>query len=184
MKIPCEHQCHTKYGSGLRAGHERPRRSPKSKIYFRACYTWFIVDFARRIQKSRPFRNLTPYTSITEKGQVNLGSHKVKFSNSFFPKMKKNVFFWTSQISGFDKCHFYFCDSVIEILKIAVWTSDVINGYGFCAICLPKIETSNWNVACQMTRHGSTTCCMFFAISVSFGFGKSQLKITFVLLFW
>ena len=79
VKIPCEHKCHTKYGSGSRSGHER---SPESKILFRTCGIWFIVTSAHRIQKSKPFCNLTPCKSTTEEDQVNPGSHKVKFSIS------------------------------------------------------------------------------------------------------
>ena len=98
LEDTCEHNCHAKYGSESRSGHER---SSKSKVLFRACGTWFT--FAHRNQKSTPFCNLSP----CKKGQVNRGSHKVKFLNLYF--QIKNVRFWTSLISGFHKCHFHFC---------------------------------------------------------------------------
>ena len=81
----------------------------KKKYIFRACDTWFIVTFARRIQKSKPFCNLSPRKSTTKKGQVNPRPHKVKFSNWYF--RLKNGYFWKSLslISGFQKFHFYFC---------------------------------------------------------------------------
>ena len=81
LKIPFEFKCHIKCGSGSRPGHVR---SPKSKILFRACGTWFLVTFARRIQKSKPFCNLTPCKSTTKNGQVNPGSYNVSFSNAYF----------------------------------------------------------------------------------------------------
>ena len=87
LKIPCEHRCHTKYGSGqglVRKGHEW---SPNSKFIFtQACGTCFVVNFASRIHKSRPFCNLTYWKSATEKIQVNPGSHKIKFSHWHFLK--------------------------------------------------------------------------------------------------
>ena len=43
-----------------------------------------MVIFARMIQKLRPFCNLTPCKPSTEEGQVNPGSHKVKFLNRYF----------------------------------------------------------------------------------------------------
>ena len=60
-----------------------------------------------RIQKSKPFYNLTPKKSTIEKGQVNPGSKKFKFLDWYF--WTKNKCFWTSSISGFQKCHFYYC---------------------------------------------------------------------------
>ena len=45
----------------------------------------------------------------------------------------------------------------LEMLNIAIWKNDVIYGYGFWAICLPKIDISTWKLACQISRHGSTT---------------------------
>ena len=62
-------------------GYERSR---ESKIHFRSCSTLFIFTFTRRTIKSKPFCNLTPCKSTTEKDQVNPGAHNVKFSNSYF----------------------------------------------------------------------------------------------------
>ena len=79
----------TDQGQGqVTKGHER---SPKSKIIFQACGTCFLGTFARRIQKSKPFCNLTPKKSMIEKGRVNPGSQKVNFSNWDFGT--KNVCF-------------------------------------------------------------------------------------------
>ena len=107
LKVLCEHECHTKYGSGSRSGHKRSRRSPNSKIRFWACGTCFQGSFARIIQKSKPFCNLTPRSQRKRRVRSTLGSHNVKFSNQYF--WIKNMCFWTSFISGFQKCHFYYC---------------------------------------------------------------------------
>ena len=95
-------------------------------------------------KKSKPFCNLNPLNATTEKGQINSGSQKVKFSDWYF--RTKNMCFWTSLISGFQKCHFIFVQC-LEMLKITVWKNDIINGYGFWAVWLPKIDTSTWNLA-------------------------------------
>ena len=50
----------------------------------------------------------------------------------------------------------------LKMLKIALWKNDLIYGYRFWAICLPKIDISTLNLACQMSRHGSTTYCTLF----------------------
>ena len=84
-------------------GHER---SPNSKILFWACGTCFLGTFARRFQKSKPFCNLTPKSQRKRRVRSTLGSQKVKFSNRYF--WIKNMCFWTSLISGFQKCHFYY----------------------------------------------------------------------------
>ena len=108
LNIPCEISVILSTGQGqgqVTKGHER---SPKSKILFRACSTWFMVTFARRIKKSKAICNLTSCKSTTKNGRVNPGSCKVKFWNSFFFKIKYGCF-WTSLISEFQKCHFYFC---------------------------------------------------------------------------
>ena len=164
MKIPCEHKCHTKYGSEhtkwpkfchtkWRSGHER---SPAS--FFRACGTWFLVPFARKIQKSRPFCNLAPFKSTTEKGRVNPGSNKVKFSNCFF-RIKKCVSEPVS--SQYSKNAIFISVRCLEMFNITVWKKG-INRYGFWSLSLPKIVISTCNLACQMSRHGYITCCTFF----------------------
>ena len=80
-----------------RSGHEG---SPKSNILFRACGTWFIVTFAHRIQKSKPFCNLTPCKSTTgkiQKGQI----FELIFLNTKWVFLNRSI-------SEFQKCHFYF----------------------------------------------------------------------------
>ena len=127
VKIPYEHKYHTKYRSVSRSGHGGHERSPNSKILSRAGCLWFIFTFARIIQKSKPFCNLTPCKSTTEKGQVNLVSHKVKFSK------------WHLQMCAFlNQCYrripkmsFFISAPRLEMLKIAVRKNGVINGYGF-----------------------------------------------------
>ena len=63
---------------------EWSRKAARTKNYFKAFGTWFIITFSRRIEKSKPFYNLTPCKSSTEKGRVNPGSCKVKFSSWHF----------------------------------------------------------------------------------------------------
>ena len=128
LKTFCKHKCHTKYGSRSGSGHER---SPKSKIIFRACDTWFMVTFTHRIQKSRSFCNRTLCQSKTENSlrsykvrpymnsQASLGSFKVKFSNGSF--WIKNVYSGVSLTSGFQKCSFYFCVGSRNAKKNAIW---------------------------------------------------------------
>ena len=67
----------------------------------------------------------------------------------------------------------FLSERCLEMLKVAVRKNDVISGYGFWAICLPKIDTSSRNSACQMCRHGSTTYCTVFENS---GFCKKFYK--------
>ena len=143
---------HVWSGQGqVKAGHGR---SPESKILFRACGTWFIVTIPRRIQKSKPLCNLTLCKSTIEKGQVNPVTHKVKFSNWYF-RMKKCVF-----LNHFDfripKMLFYVC-AMSRNAQNRSSKNDVINGYGYWTICLPKMNVSNWNLACRISRHSSTT---------------------------
>ena len=122
VKIPCEHKCHTTYRSGSRSGHER---SPESKNPFLACGTLFIVTFARIIQKLMLFCNLKPCKSKTETCQVNPGSYNVKLSNWYFRIIY--VCFWTSLISGFQKCHFCLY-AMSRNARNRSLKNDVING--------------------------------------------------------
>ena len=138
VKIPCEHTCHTK--DGPRSGHER---SPKSKILFRACSTWFTVTFARRIQKSKPFL-IWPHASHRQK---RVRSTRVMWGQIFEQLFSnKNARLSTNLISGFQKCHFYFC-AMSRNAPNRSSKNGVINGYGFWARYLPKIDVSTWNLA-------------------------------------
>ena len=80
LKIPCEHKCHTKYGSGSKSGHDI---SPKSEFFGHAAHDLWS-HFARKIKKSKPFGNLTPCKSTAKEGRFNPGSFKGKFSNLCF----------------------------------------------------------------------------------------------------
>ena len=133
-------------------GHER---SPKSKKN-RTCLTWYMVYFARRIRKSKPLCNLTPCKPTTEKGQVNLGSHKFNFLIGVFEKICVS-----DPVCSLDSKNITFSVRNLEMLKIAVWKNDV-HRFGFWAICLPNIDISTWKFACQMSRYGYTTCSPFF----------------------
>ena len=148
----CQGQCQ------VTKGHER---SPNSEILFRAYGSYFLITFARRVQKSTPFCNLTTRKSATEKGQVNPGSRMFKFSIWYFLTKKKC--FWTSLTSGFQKCHFYF-GAMSRNAPNRSLKNDVINGNGFWYICLPKICISTWNFAYYIPRHGSTTNCRFLKL--------------------
>ena len=68
--------------------------------------------------------------------------------------------FWASLIAGFQKCHFYFF-AMSRNTQNRSLKNYVINGYGFWAICLQKIDISTWNLACQVSRHSSSTFCQF-----------------------
>ena len=48
------------------------------------------------------------------------------------------------------------------MLKSAIWKNDVINWYGFLAICKPLIEILSWNVVCEEFRNTSKTVFSFF----------------------
>ena len=69
--------------------------------------------------------------------------------------------FWTS-LSQDSKNAIFVTVRCLEMLQIAVWKNDIINGYGFCAIYLPKIDISTWNSACHMCRYSFTPYCPFF----------------------
>ena len=134
----------------------------------------FMVVFENqcfRIQKSKPFCNLTPWKSTTGKGQVNPGS-KGQICALIFPN--KNKRFWTSLISGFQKCHFYFYamsrNSQHRSLK-----NEVVNEYQwFWAICLPKIVISTWKLACKMPRHN----LLYVFWELKKYFGKIYIKFS------
>ena len=147
------------YGSRSMSGH---RKSPESKILFRACNTWFIVTFAWRIQKSKPFCNLTQWTATTDRGQVSpvhLGHIRPSFCNVFFEyTMHDSEPVWSQD----SKNVLFLSVLSLEMLEIAVWKNDIINGYGFWAMCLPKMDISTWYLACQISRHGSITHFIFF----------------------
>ena len=59
-------------------------------------------------------------------------------------------------ISGLQKCHFYFCATSRNAhnRSLGKWRHQRIRFLG--PICFPK-NISTWNLACQMSRHGSTT---------------------------
>ena len=72
-----------------------------------------------------------------------------------------------SFLRDLSKPHLKFCDCVI-------------NGYGFWAICLPKRDISTWNLACQMSRHGSATHgTLFSKILNILDFGKVRYNLRF-----
>ena len=124
--------------------------SLESKNLFRICRTWFIVTFARRIQKSKPFCNLNPCKSTTERVRSTPG-YKVKFSNWYF----------SSLILGFHKCHFSV--RCLDMLKIAVRKKmpSTESAWGYM---IAKNDISTWNLACQMYTHSSSTHSVFFLI--------------------
>ena len=101
--------------------------------------------------------NLTRCKSTTEKGRVNPGSHKVQFSILF---EWKGVFLNQFNLRIL-KRPFYFCAMPSNAQNNGL-KNDVINWYDFWVICLPKRDISTSNLACQMSRHSSTTCCLFF----------------------
>ena len=89
-------------------GHER---SPNLKILFWPCDTCFLGTFARRVEKSKPFCNLTPKKSTIEKGQVNprvtqgqifnklaFSNHKDVFLNKFDLRIPKMSFLLLSDV--------------------------------------------------------------------------------------
>ena len=135
-------------------------RSPNSKILFRACGTCSLGTFARRIKKSKPFCNITPKKvndrewsgqPLVTKGQV--------FKLAFLNKKKCVSEPFCSQDS---KNGIFITIRCLEMLQITVWKSDVVNEYGYLAICLPEIGISAWNWACYMPRYASTIFYTFF----------------------
>ena len=165
VKLPCEHKCITTHnyvtlstGQGqdqVTKGHQN-----KTKL-FRAWGTCFIATFARIIKKSKPFCNPTPCKSVTENGQVNLGSHKVKLLNWYF--RIRNVCFWMSLFSGFQKCHFSLCARSRNAPNSSLKKCRH-QRIRFSAIWLPTIDITTWNWACLKSRDGSATYIPFFLI--------------------
>ena len=106
------------------------------------------------ITMQKPVTYLFQKKAFGESKWVNLGLHKVKFSNWYF---RIKMCFWTSLASVFPKCRFYFC-SICRTARKCSLKNDIINGHGFWAICLPKIDASTWNLAFQISRwYGSIT---------------------------
>ena len=166
VKIPCEHKCHTKYGSGSRSGHQRSRKFTRIKNIF-LCGTWFIFTFESRIQKLRPFCNLTQCKSTAEKGRVTPRLHEIKSSNCFFDK---KLVFEPVRCQVSKKCHFISI-RCLQMLKIKVWKMTSSTNMVFGPF-LGQKYISTWNLACQMSRHGSITYCTFL-IRKNLDFGKS-----------
>ena len=81
-------------------------RSPESKILFRACGTWFIVSLLQEEIKNQSHFANWPHESNDREGSGQLRVILVQIFDVF---KNKNVYFWTSLVSGFKKCHFYFC---------------------------------------------------------------------------
>ena len=101
----------------------------------------------------------------------------------FFLFRIRNVSFWTILISGFKKCHFYFC-AVSKNAQNLNLKNDVVHRYGFWAICLPKIDISPRNLACQMSRHSFTSYCIFFYSFEIFGLWKRVIYKFQFYYFW
>ena len=106
-----------------------------SKILVWACGTCFLGTFARRVQKLKPFCNLTPKKPTIEKGQVNprvtLGQiAKLVFLN------QKDMF-----LNHFDlripKMSFYYCSMSRNAPKHG-WKKWPHQQIRFWARCLPK----------------------------------------------
>ena len=154
-KIPCEHKCHIKYGSVSRADHERSWKVTRIKNSFSGMRHMFIVTFARRIQKSRPFCNLIPCKPTTEMS----GSHNVKFSICFFFRIK--LYASEPVWSQDSKSAIFISVRCLEMLKIAIWKMTSSTDTAFALYVCQKIDISTWNLACQMSRHGSITYCTF-----------------------
>ena len=136
----------------------------------RACYIWFIVTFSSRIQKSKPFCNLTPCKTTTEKGQVNLGSHKVKFLNWCFG-IKECVIL--SQFGlRFQKCH-SFC-----AMSRNAQNCTLKNESEFWAICLPKKGYIKRKFGTPDVQAGFATQIPVFQIFKTLDFIKNCIKIS------
>ena len=160
MKIPCKHKCHTKYGSRSRSGHER---SPKSKIPFRTCRTCFIVTFSRRIKKNRSHFGIWLHASQQQRWvRSTLGHMRSNFWFFLKYKMCFSEPVWSQDSK---KCNFYCC-AMSKNAQNRSLKNDVINGYRFWAMCLPKIDMSTWNLACQISKRSSTTYNRFFFLKI------------------
>ena len=135
VKIPCEHKCRTEHGLGSRSGHER---SPESFFFFGSAahdlYSLWRVQFKSRrhfaiwLHESQGQGRVgsTPgYIRINF--QIDCSEYEICVSEPVWSKDSKNVIFSVRYL---------------EIHKNAFWKNDVINGHGFWAICLPKIDIS------------------------------------------
>ena len=143
----------------------RSRKVTRIKNFFRACDTWFIVNFARRTKKNqshfaiwllasqRQRRVRSTPGHIRSTFRIGIFEYKRVFLNQFYVRIRKHDIFISVR-----------CPKVI---KIAVWKND-INVCGFWAICSAKIDISNWHMACHMSRHCSTAyipvidVCIYF----------------------
>ena len=106
--------------------------------------------------------------------RVTLSNFRMRFSS-------KNVWFWTSLISGL-KNVIFISVRCLEMLKIAVWkmTSSTVLGLYVCQ----KIDISTWNLSCQISRHGPTPYCTVFENYKYFGFQKMLYKNFSFFYFW
>ena len=121
LKIPCEHKCHTKYGWGPRSSHER---SPETFFFGHAAHDVLIYShfctYSSKIEAILQSDSMRVNDSEGRERPRKPGSHKVSFLNWSF-RIEKNLRFWTSLISGFQKCPSLFWENVF-FFKNNFWT--------------------------------------------------------------
>ena len=127
-RSPVPKMWHTKYVS--RSGHER---SPVPKIFFSGMPHMIYSHFCMYNSKVEA---ILQSDSMQVNNREGSGQHRVTLGQIFDYYCMRNLFFWTSLISDSKNVIFYV--RCLEMLKIVVWKNDVINGYGFWALCLPK----------------------------------------------
>ena len=108
LKIPCEHKCHTKHGSGSMSGHKRSRKVTKFKNSFLDMRHMFSRHFCTYNSKIEAILQSDPKKVNDREGSGQSSGHKrSNFQIRIFEP--KNMCFETIFISGFQNCHLYYC---------------------------------------------------------------------------
>ena len=128
----CEHKCHTKYGSGSRSGHKRSRKVTRFKNSFSGMRHMLSSHFCSLNSKIEALLQSKPMQVNGLEGSCQPRVKKVKFSNWYL--RIKNECLWTSLISGFQKCHFYFYAMSINAQNscLGKMTSSTNTIFGLC----------------------------------------------------
>ena len=196
VKMPREHKCHTKYGSGSSSGYERSRKVTRIKHSFlgmrrmissHICTENSKIESDQKLCTSSEFRLFwlidikidSDYFVIwinAVQRQRRVGSTPVtkdKMLDYFRIKMCVSEPLW-SQNSKSD----IFAVRCTECSKSQFgkkWSHQRIRFLGYI---FAKITTSTWNLSCQMSRYIHITYWRFFFLKI-LNSGKSYKNLNF-----
>ena len=143
VKIPCEHKCHTKRGSGSRSGHEMSWKVTRIKNSFSGMRHMTYSPTPRRDrERQRRVGSITGHIRSKVRIVFFLNKKICVSQPAWSQNSKKNVILFL--------CDVYKCSKSSQFEK---WRHPRIR---FLGCMFAKIDIPSWNLACQMSRHGFT----------------------------